>query len=437
MKRLMVLLIPAMTLTLWSNAFAGQDPQPSNRYQIIVKGKGTSPLRLKQAQITRRKIAGLSGIEVRRARAIGGGAIVFTFDKQRINKLSEQQHQSPTVVINTIAQRIAQDSDVEFAVRDRQVKMTAFDHQDQWDEFAPPGGVNLEGPDGAWEITQGDPNVVVAILDTGIAHHADLEKNIIPGYSFVSESYDNIDQGVETGYHGTHVAGTIAANGDILGMAPHVKIQPIQVLGEYGSGMMSDIISGMYWAAGLEVPNVPPNPTPAKVINMSLGGDGRCDLASRDAIKAINEQGVTIVVAAGNDDNDAYFASPANCADVITVSATNPEGHRSYYSNYGKYVDIAAPGGEIHPDMADGILSTIKDDYAYYQGTSMATPHVAGIVALLYSVDPSMEQKKAREIIQRTATPFPTTTGEYSCVGRYSCGQGIINASSAVREAAH
>ncbi len=431
------LLVGVLTglLALYTTVFAEPKVVPSEPYRIIVKGKHLHGFAFTQKKILQQKISGLTSTEFIHGREIGGGAAVFTIKKQKINLMSAKQLKSPDEIVNDIAKKIAQDPDIEYAVPDRKVKMLEFDHQSQWDEFAPPAGVSLEGPDGAWEITQGDPNIVVAVLDTGIAHHEDLEKNIVPGFSFVNYDEDNTDHGLETGYHGTHVAGTIAANGKILGMAPHVKIQPIQVLGDYGTGRMSGIISGIYWAAGIDVPGVPPNPTPAKVINMSLGGDGNCDWPTRDAIRQVTEQGVTVVVAAGNEDNDAYFSSPANCSGVITVAATNREGKRSYYSNYGKFVDIAAPGGETHPDETSGILSTVKDGYAYYQGTSMATPHVAGIIALLYSVDTLMTSENALKIIKNTATAFPHPYGFYSCVGRYSCGQGIINASKAVEEA--
>jgi serine protease len=222
---------------------------------------------------------------------------------------------------------------------------------------------------------------------------------------------------------------------------------PVRVLGQCG-GSSFDITDGIRWAAGVTVPNVPANPNPAKVINLSLGGPGECDSDYADAFRQARARGVTIVVAAGNADIDSAGFRPANCEGVISVAATNPEGARAFFgragagSNFGSKVKIAAPGGEAFADLKRGILSTLNDgvhgpgndSYEAYQGTSMAAPHVAAVVALMYQVHPTMTPDEALAILQATSQPFPKVTTR-QCDTKI-CGAGIANAEAAVAEAA-
>lgn len=412
---------------------------PNEPYKVIVKFKQPQSLLSQIHSQTVASITHSTGAKVKTSKALGENTYAITLDKKRFNQLSLKGQQHPQQKMHDLVKILNQRSDIEYAVVDVQLHMLAIDrnpsHRLQWDEFSPPGGVMLDGPHGAWCITRGNPDITVAVLDTGIAHHNDLSNNILPGFSFVTQSNDTTDSGNGTHYHGTHVSGTIAANGKIQGMAPAVKVLPVQVLGDDGSGSLSDILAGFYWAAGINVPGLPENSRPAQVINMSLGGSGPCNPAWVDAIETVRQHGASIVVAAGNEDNDAMTGMPANCPGVITVAATNQQGNRSYYSNYGAMVNIAAPGGETHPFIEKGILSTVKDDYTYMQGTSMATPHVAGIISLMYSVYPQITPTQVDEIIKETATPFPGTNGIYSCLGDQSCGAGIINAAAAVKSA--
>jgi len=183
----------------------------------------------------------------------------------------------------------------------------------------------------------------------------------------------------------------------------------------------------------VEVPGVPNNPNPAQVINMSLGGDGACSMTFREAIDDALRTGATVVVAAGNADMDARNYQPASCPGVIAVAATNRTGSKAYYSNFGDVVDLAAPGGETDVESYDGVLSTLNsgqqepvgDDYEFYAGTSMAAPHVTGVAALLYSLDPSITPNEVEMILAETTREFP---------GRCdSCGTGILDAGAAVR----
>ena len=217
-------------------------------------------------------------------------------------------------------------------------------------------------------------------------------------------------------------------------------VQPLRVLGKCG-GYTSDIADAIRWAAGLPVAGVPANATPDDVVNLSLGGDGACGSTFQSAIDAAVAAGTVVVVAAGNSNANASGFSPGNCNDVITVAATGHTGSRAYYSNYGASVEIAAPGGDAL--LGKTILSTLNsgtttpvaspqgDTYASYQGTSMATPHVVGVVSLMLSVNPSLTPAQVTSMLQATATPFPAGS---TCTGS-TCGAGIVNAAAAVAQA--
>jgi serine protease len=230
------------------------------------------------------------------------------------------------------------------------------------------------------------------------------------------------------------VAGTIAAltnNGTgVAGVAYGAKVVPVRVLGKCG-GYTSDIADGIIWASGGTVSGVPNIAARAQVINMSLGGSGACDTTTQNAINSARSRGTVVVVAAGNESQNASNSNPANCAGVIAVAATNKSGGKASYSNYGTIVDVAAPGG----DTGAGILSTLNagttspgaDSYASYMGTSMATPHVAGVVALMLSANPNLTPDDVAAKLKSTARAFPA-----ACSG---CGAGIVNAAAAVNAA--
>jgi len=304
----------------------------------------------------------------------------------------------------------------------------------------------------AWDLTTGDPNIVVSVIDTGYIPHPDLLGNIIPGYDFISspsmsldgDGRDDIaeDPGDERGYgksswHGTHVAGTIGAltnnNSGVAGVMGSVKIQPVRALGK-GGGSTADIIDSIYWAAGYQIPGVPNNPTPAWVINMSLGGVG-CDPMERAAVQAANAVGTVVVVAAGNETDNAINHTPACVPEAITVGAINMLGDRADYSNFGSIVDVTAPGGDVTADVngdgyQDGVLSTLYDEssqsysYKFYQGTSMSAPHVAGVVGLMLSVNPTLTPAEVENILKSTAN------SAYQCPE--GCGAGLVDAYAAV-----
>ncbi|MFC7842761.1 S8 family serine peptidase [Streptomyces sp. NPDC057382] len=354
------------------------------------------------------------------------------------------------------------DPQVAYVVPDRLNKPTAVtpndtDYGKQWDLFESTAGMNVPG---AWDTTTGS-GVTVAVIDTGYVTHSDLAANIVAGYDFISDTAVSVDgngrdsnpadpgdwynagecgAGVPastSSWHGTHVAGTIAAatnNGKgVAGVAYGAKVSPLRVLGKCG-GYDSDIIDAITWASGGSVSGVPANTNVAKVINMSLGGSGACTSATQSAINGAVSRGTTVVVAAGNENMNASNASPANCSGVITVAATNRAGSRASYSNYGSIVDISAPGGETRTTTANGILSTLNsgtktpstENYAYYQGTSMATPHIAGLAALMKSANSALTPAQIESAIKTNARPLPGT-----CSG--GCGAGLADATKTVQ----
>ncbi|MFV2120393.1 S8 family peptidase [Streptomyces sp. Act-28] len=341
------------------------------------------------------------------------------------------------------------------------------DYAKQWDLFEPTGGMNVPG---AWEKSTGS-GVTVAVIDTGYAAHSDLAANTVTGYDFISTSSDARDgngrdadpkdegdwnatdgecgtgsRASGSSWHGTHVAGTIGAvthnAKGIAGVAYGAKVQHVRVLGKCG-GSSSDIADAITWASGGSVPGVPANPPPAKVINMSLGGArSTCPTVYRNAINGAVSRGATVVVAAGNSNANASGFTPANCDNVITVASTSREGNRSYYSNYGTVVDVAAPGGEtrratdtpgtvttpengIHSTLNSGSTVQASETYKPYQGTSMAAPHIAGLAALLESARSALTPAEIESAIKANARPLPGT-----CSG--GCGTGIADATRTV-----
>lgn len=306
------------------------------------------------------------------------------------------------------------------------------------------GTFGIQAPP-AWDVTQGAPGVVVAVVDTGGTTHPDAGSTV-PGYDMIVDPVvandgngrdaDPSDPGDGDAYsssswHGTHVAGTINAianNGaGVVGVAPGVKVQHVRVLG-VGGGYTSDILAGITWASGGSVPGIPSNPTPASVINMSLGGYGACSADWQTAIDAAVGRGTVVAVAAGNSNADAAGFSPASCANVLTVAATDSSGKRASFSNYGSTVEIAAPGVAIMSTLNDGLTGPGNPSYASYSGTSMATPHVAGVVALMRSVNPSLTPAQVSQLITSTANVTAFPGGVCDATVSKTCGAGIINA---------
>ena len=328
----------------------------------------------------------------------------------------------------------------------------------------------------AWTQQLGSKNVVVAILDSGISSHPDLNSQVIQGYDFVANAINGDGDGRDpdptdpgdftptevSSWHGTHVAGLIgAASNDIgiSGVAPNVRLQPIRVLGN-GGGESADLIAAIRWAAGLSVAGVQLNPTPAKVINMSISTEavGSCTaIGSQDThymeetLALVKLKGISVITAAGNSDRPAGNYFPGNCYPIINVGAVGFDRDKAAYSNYGvdfsNGVDIAAPGGDSQnpagsPEGTQGrMLSTInkgtsvygEPNYGLAEGTSMAAPIVTGIVALMYSTKPLITPDQVWDILKSTTSPFKAGG---ICATTGKCGIGIVNAAAAVAAAA-
>jgi serine protease len=343
----------------------------------------------------------------------------------------------------------------------------------QWDYTDATGGIKAPK---AWDTSSGQ-GVVVAVLDTGYTDHRDLVANVVPGYDFISlygqdannpdvagdgdgrdaDAHDPGDWVDSTmpwcggsspsSWHGTHVAGTVAAVAnnaqDIAGVAYGAKVQPVRVLGHCG-GTTSDIADAIVWASGGHVDGVPDNANPAEVINMSLGGSGSCadDPVTQEAVDGANSRGVTVVVAAGNDNDDAAYHSPASCKGVITVGASGIDGARSYFSNYGASVTLSAPGGNAtsnnDPDNRwiwstgnTGTQAPVADSLMGYIGTSQASPHVAATVALMQAAavaagKPALTPVQIKQVLRSTARPFPVAPP----INKQQ-GAGILDAAAA------
>jgi len=359
---------------------------------------------------------------------------------------------APVSELDALARQImADDPTVLYAEPDRRVQALATPtdplYTSQWHYFEAKGGLNLPS---AWDVSTGS-GIVVAVVDTGVRPHVDLADNLLTGYDFITGTSASNDgdgrdadpadpgdgcNGGQSSWHGTHVAGTIAAvtnNGEGgAGVAYGAKILPVRVLG-CGGGYFSDISDGVLWASGTAVGGVSAPSQPARVINMSLGGRSSCPTTMQNAINQARANGAVIVVAAGNSNQDASLHSPANCAGVITVAATGRTGARASYSNYGAKIDVSAPGGNMSTGAANGVLSTLNDgystpgndSYSYYQGTSMAAPHVAGVAALMLARNPDLSPDEVEVLLKSTARPLPVACS-------LGCGKGIVNAAAAV-----
>ena len=393
------------------------------------------------------EIGGRFGERLRRLRGMSGGGHVV----QLARRLSRGE-------AHALAQRLARDPAVAHVEPDALMQPLATPndayYSQQWSFYEPAGGINLPA---AWDITTGASGITVGVIDSGVVAHADLAGRLVAGHDFIGDTTVSNDgdgrdpdasdpgdygcEGSVSSWHGTHVAGTIGAAGHngigVAGVNWGSKIQPLRALGRCG-GYTSDIVDAMRWAAGIAVPGVPANATPVRVINLSLGGSGACSPAFQNAVNDVTSRGVVVVVAAGNSNVDASGATPASCSGVIAVAATLRSGGRAGYSNFGPKVALAAPGG----GSGSGIVSTFNagstgpgaDSYAQYQGTSMATPHVAGVVSLMLSVNPALTPAQVLATLQATARTFPAGTG--SDCSQALCGAGIVNAAAAVAAAA-
>ena len=343
------------------------------------------------------------------------------------------------------------------------------------------------------EATQGTSDVVIALIDTGLdLNHPDMQEspNLAKGWDMVSHpamsndgdarDSDPADPGdlcrahnqFEDSWHGTHIAGIVGAGltDNTIGTAGGawtVRIVPVRALGRCG-GRLSDINDAIRWAAGAipdydALGNEVWNENPADIINLSFGVFKSCPASLQDAIDAVTAAGVTVVAAAGNHRVSTAFFAPAGCQNVITVAASDARGHLAHYSNFGRAVDVMAPGGDLSRDdngdgYPDGILSAKRADtcldpidqspvatcfYAFEEGSSMAAAHVSAALALIKSKRPDLTRLELLDTLTAGVTPAtgdqcrsdclnypgaePIADSENICLRR--CGAGLLNLS--------
>lgn len=261
----------------------------------------------------------------------------------------------------------------------------------------------------AWDITQGTGSLIVAIIDSGIdLSHPDFDCTVSNGADKLTSGFnvvDNNNNPDDDNGHGTHVAGITGActnnSSGVAGAAPNVRLMPVKVLNAYGNGSYSDVANGIVYAAD----------SGAKIINLSLGGSANSGTLA-DAVGYAHNKGVLIIAASGNGNTELYY--PAAYSQVMAVGSTNSGDSRSSFSNYGSDLDVVAPG--------EFIYSTLPGTYGYLSGTSMASPHVAGLAALIWSAEPSLTNTGVRQLIRDTADDL----GSFGYDDYY--GYGRINA---------
>ncbi len=503
--------------------------------RVIVKYKSSSTLMRVQAQsATGTPMARAHALGARLGLALGGGPAIGDrthvvmasgVTSAALAKSLASQSDIEYAVPDERKFRLAAPNDPHYVARAYTSSSSGGPLVGQW-YMKPPGAAGTSANTGlasinaeqAWDLTTGSSSIVVADIDTGVLKaHADLVGTaMLPGYDFVSGDLNSNGNPVGTfvgandgdgrdadptdpgdwvtsaeaadrnsplfgctvensSWHGTQTMGLIGASTDnALGIASvgrNVRLLPVRALGKCG-GYDSDILAAMYWAAGVHVDGVPDNTTPARVLNVSLGGGTTCSQAYRDAIATLTALKVAIVVAAGNA-NGHVIGAPGNCPGVITVTAINHVGTKTSYSDLGPEAAIAAPGGNcartggsaacLYPIMTlanAGTTSALAggdvytDSFIPSLGTSFSTPLVSGTIALMLSVQPSLTTAEIRSKLQSTARPFPTTgavggnvracavptstsadQAECYCTTG-TCGAGMLDAHAAVQSVA-
>lgn len=334
-----------------------------------------------------------------------------------------------------------------------------------------PAGLNLPL---AWDLSTGLPSTVVAVVDSGVRFgHPDLAGKLLAGYDFVSElqvandgdgrdanpsdpgdwiSPTDVGNPLFSGcdlafssWHGTFIAGQIAAATDngtgVAGINWPARILPVRVSGKCGA-LVSDLLDGVRWAAGLPVAGVPANPTPARIINLSFSGGAACSPAYQSTVDDVRAAGALLVVAAGNQSGP--LTRPADCQGVMAVAAVQRDGAKADYSNFGSNVALAAPGGSgATPVDPDNLYSTTNagftapggDTYGYKKGTSFAAPQAAGVASLMLALNPHLTPQALMERMQAGVRPHalaglacsPANSGVCQCTAA-TCGTGLLDA---------
>lgn len=466
MHRFKILSVVSLYLTLLTIPVASANT--GNQHEncdgrIIVKFKegGKNIAQLNKPQIARLQTAD-KGLSVTPRRHLSNGAHLVQRDKN-----AGQQSDAAYI------KQLNQDPDIEYAECDarRRIHFTPNDlhFTDQWYLSETGGGINTEF---AWDITRNETlsATVIAVIDTGILPHDDLNgTRILQGYDFFANDADPSDPGdatikdecgtddptedTDSSWHGTAITGIIAAELNntvgIAGIDHNSDILPLRALGKCG-GLISDISDAIHWAAGLHIDGVPDNDNPADVINLSFGSPDECSVTEQQAIDAAVAAGALVVVAAGNEGTDIDDLAPANCENVLVVTATTRQGGETCYTNTGARADIAAPGGNSNdgaPGCAAAVGDTIRsisnngmeepdpatDSYSDYAGTSLAAPMVSAAIGLIKGIDANLSNSEIESVLISTARAFPQgTTDSFGDCDTTRCGAGILDIKSAV-----
>lgn len=423
------------------------------RYKPVVQAAGVSADATAATMSQRANtMAARAGVRLKTLRTAGSSAAVYE------TRDAVDEHE-----LRAMALRMARDPAVLSAEPDVRVAATSNDtyFSMQWALGSPAAKAGAGNFVAAWPYTTGN-DVVVAVLDTGMTAHPDLQSRQFAGYDFVSDTTMGADgsgrdadptdpgdacpsSGSASSWHGTAVASQIAAIADngygIAGGAPGARIQQVRVLGKCG-GWLSDTSDAIAWLAGRSFAGIPAPSVRPKVINLSLGGGTSCPSYMQDAINQANAAGIVVIAAAGND-GAAAISSPANCSGVIAVAAATATGDLASYSNYSSQVAITAPGGgqcrqasagcDTTPTIASGVDGSSSfvgyTPARYFAGTSAATPHVSAAAALLLAYTPSLTPAQVRSALLSGARPFPAGT---FCTTAGRCGAGLLDASGSL-----
>ena len=305
-----------------------------------------------------------------------------------------------------------------------------------------PYSIHVEG---VWQITNSTPDVVVAVLDTGLAAQAQTAfLNLLDGYDFISDEDISIDEdgrdpdATDPGdwgdacptpsWHGTEVASILAARHDnawgMKGVAPNCSVLPVRVLGVCRTGYATDVTDAIVWAAGGHIDGVPTNPYPAKIISLSLIGQApSCPDYLQSAVTQAVGLGAVVIAAAGNHRRNVSGYFPANCKGVVAVAASTRDGRLAGYSNWGSSIAVSAPGGDGANAIMTLRVNALETDLevAYGMGTSFAVPHVAGVRAL-YEGGTSSDYYSSWH-----KQHFLSFAANISCTMVNYCGSGILS----------
>jgi serine protease len=507
-------LLPARSSTAAEeyHPIAGRSHATPTTDRVIVKLRTTGPAFAagKPIPASERDLSALTqlgqrtGLKTRRIRELGAGMHVLHLEGVPTGaSLEEALH------------RLRADPAVEFAEPDSRMRPHRVPNDpgfpEQWFLLPTVSGANgstASATDavGAWDVTTGSPAVVVAVIDTGVRfEHPDLGAvadggKLLPGYDFVGTEPGGTARVANDGdgwdpdpsdpgdwvssqdrqfsqfancpvdpssWHGTRVAGMLAGLTDnatgIAGVGWSHRVLPVRVLGKCG-GTVSDIIAGMRWAAGLSQPGAPANPSPARILNLSLGGEGACSSAYQAVIDEVTASGALVVVSAGNDGSEVD--QPASCRGVVSVTGVRHAGTKVGFANLGPDVTISAPGGNcVNVRAGEPCLYSLDTTtnlgqtspgqsgytdrvFSFNVGTSFAAPIVSGIAALMTSVNDGLTPERLVQRIQASASPFPVASStavptcrvpsgpddlqlsECNCTTS-TCGAGMANAAAA------